>query len=354
MPKKRRDEGSKGGGKVPSKRKLIYLSVSIIVTGFIFWFLFTRITLNEIAAFISAIDTKILPWFFACSLASSISRTWSYALLLSSSGYNPSRFYLFLVVLIRNTLSDSLPARLGTLSYIALVTTRLGVSVGAATASFAVAFIFEILALVPLALLAVLSVVWSADISPLPFLVAGAILAAIGGALVYLLPEALEFGALISSKVKWQRITSIFLEAKKDVILAKSRGLYLKVLILSVFTRIFKYGGLYFLLLSMLSPHGLTVGDIPPGKAFLGIAAAELSASLPISGIGGFGAYQGTWVAVFTLLGFPEKLTLLTSVSHHLFTQAYGYSLGAIAGVVLIVTGWCRRKSSSGNVASVA
>ena len=65
--------------------------------------------------------------------------------------------------------------------------------------------------------------------------------------------------------------------------------------------------------------------------------AAELSASLPVSGIAGFGAYEGTWTFVFQLLGYSEKLSVVTSISHHLITQVYGYGLGALAMLVLLL-----------------
>jgi hypothetical protein len=62
-----------------------------------------------------------------------------------------------------------------------------------------------------------------------------------------------------------------------------------------------------------------------------------LAASLPVSGIGAFGAYEGAWAAAFELLGFPGHLAKLTAVSHHLFTQVYGYSLGALAFLLLLL-----------------
>ena len=69
----------------------------------------------------------------------------------------------------------------------------------------------------------------------------------------------------------------------------------------------------------------------------VGLVAAESSASLPVSGIAGFGAYEGVWAFTFEFLGFPEKIAQLTAISHHLFTQLYGYSIGALALMLLLL-----------------
>ena len=69
----------------------------------------------------------------------------------------------------------------------------------------------------------------------------------------------------------------------------------------------------------------------------MGACGAEFSASLPISGIAGFGAYEGTWAIIFTILGFPQKLAITTGISHHLITQVWGYSLGVICLALLLL-----------------
>jgi len=99
--------------------------------------------------------------------------------------------------------------------------------------------------------------------------------------------------------------------------------------------------------MALLVPRGYTLAEVPPAKALLGIFAAEISSTLPISGIGGIGTYQGAWLTAFHFLGFPEQLAALTSVSHHLFTQAYGYSLGIIAFMLLLVFSRTHRASSA-------
>ncbi len=117
----------------------------------------------------------------------------------------------------------------------------------------------------------------------------------------------------------------------------------LRVLVLSLGVRCCKYLSLYVLLLALVLPLGYLPGDFPLPKVFLGLTTAELAASLPISGIAGFGAYEGAWSLVFQLLGYPEKLSALTSISHHLLTQTFGYSLGGAAFLLLLLP-WKRNR----------
>ena len=68
-----------------------------------------------------------------------------------------------------------------------------------------------------------------------------------------------------------------------------------------------------------------------------------MAASLPISGIAGFGAYEGAWAGVFILLGFPAAMAKATSLSHHLVTQLYGYLIG-IASILTLLALPARRR----------
>ncbi|MCB0337731.1 MAG: PD40 domain-containing protein, partial [Bdellovibrionales bacterium] len=57
---------------------------------------------------------------------------------------------------------------------------------------------------------------------------------------------------------------------------------------------------------------------------------------LPFSGIAGFGLYEGTWAVVFRYLGLDGGVADVTAISHHLFTQVYGYLLGMIGFSALL------------------
>jgi len=263
-------------------------------------------------------------------------------ILLQVSGFQPDKIALFLITLVRNFFSDLLPARLGTLIYIYLVQSRLGVPFGAAASSFSFAFIYDIIALALLVFLA-------GCIGFLVYTTSGVILgaAALLGMLslgvLIILPTLLSYSSkivlslpLLSPKYTTQ-LSSALVDMRHNLMIANEKKIQLRLLFLSLGVRWSKYLALYFLLLALVTPLGYSVAEFPLPTVFLGLCSAEIAASLPISGIAGFGAYEGTWSLVFQLLGYPQHISVLTSISHHLTTQLYGYSLGAFALLILMI-----------------
>lgn len=329
------------------RAKPLYVAFSLLVTVAIFAYLFTHVTLQDVIGLIRGADGSAVAMFVVLSVSMSVFRTWRYAVLLKLSGYRPGGVALFLVVLVRNFFSDLLPARIGTLIYIFLVTSRLGVPAGAAASSFALAFLFDMVALVPMILLAV----WLAGAVgrvPVGALIGGsALLAVVTVVVLIFLPWLFRLGRAVWERLRFlparwlERGAAMFAEAEADTERARRAGMYLRLLVLSLLVRVGKYGSLYFFLFALLRPLGYELPDLGVSRVFLGLCASEAAASTPVSGIAGFGAYEGTWAVVFELLGFPQDIAKLTSISHHLFTQVYGYALGALA-LVLLLLPWFR------------
>jgi len=326
-----------------TRTRAVYFTASLLLTAGVLAYLFQHVTLREVFDLIAGAAPAGILAFVVLSLLTSLFRMWRYRLLLGLSGYAPGALPMFLVVLVRNLFSDLLPARLGSLIYVYIITARLGVPLGPATSSFALAFLFDILALAPLILLAVLFAGQHDFLSPLPLLSAALLLGAVTCSLIYFLPCFFEKGPAVIQKIKFlpERFRSLLGQAlaaaRDDVIKVRQAGIYTKVLVLSVIVRFGKYASLYAFLYALLSPRGFALADLQPARIFLGLCASELAASLPISGIAGFGAYQGAWTLTFTLLGFPIEIARITSLSHHLFTQVYGYSLGLLALLILLL-----------------
>ncbi len=321
----------------------MFTVISLGMTIGIFSYLFKTVSYGDVIYIIREVNRNALTLFVLFSLSQSFFRTWRYQILLEMSGYKPGNTALFLVVLIRNFFSDLLPARLGTLIYIFLVTTRLGIPIGPATSSFAIAFLFDILALVPLIILATWAVAAKAQISTFPLIIGGVVLGGIVIFLIRILPKLFGVFADWVPNVRfirssWRKNLQNFLySAGDEMIKTKHAGLYAPVMVLSLLVRIFKYGTLITFFYALLLPIGYTLQNLYFPNIFLGIFAAELSASLPISGIAGFGAYEGTWAFVFSFLDLPAHIAKLTAVSHHLFTQIYGYGLGAFAFLLILL-----------------
>lgn len=338
--------------KATTLKKWLYTLVSLGVTIGVFTYLFKYVSFAEIVQLVRKADRNALAGFVCLSLAMSCFRTWRYQLLLSLSGYRPGRTALFFTVLVRNLFSDLLPARLGSLIYIFIVNTRLGVPIGPATSSFAVVFLFDILAIVPMILVAVALTTMVAQIPVVPLLISAMALLTIVALMIHYLPQLCQLGIKFIGWFKLfpSRFACLFTESldstREEIIKTRAAGLYLPMLILSVLVRLTKYASLIFFLYALLHPLGYQWADIKIPAAFLGICSSELAASLPISGIAAFGAYEGAWAFTFELLGYPGHIAKLTAVSHHLFTQVYGYLLGAGAFLLLLLPQFKRESAA--------
>ena len=325
-----------------SRQRVVFLLLSLLVSAGVLGYLYTTISVDELLAIIRGVPLAGLALFVLFSLTMSAFRAWRYRLLLALSGQRVAIFPLYLITLVRNLFADLLPARLGTLIFIYLARTRLGVSWSSASAGFAYSFIFDFISLGCIILLATLAATGITQ-HPLLLALAGLVLSGFSIGLLFLLPRLLDFANSILSRFSLlpqatrQKIATASTALRCELVRIQQSGMFGRILFLSLGVRACKYLALYILLLCLVVPLGYNVSDFPLSKVFFGLTAAEMAASLPISGIAGFGAYEGAWSLVFQLLGYPEKLSALTSVSHHLLSQVYGYALGALAFLLLLL-----------------
>lgn len=324
-------------------KKIVYMGFSISVTVAVFVYLLSKVSISEVLGLVRDVDRTALYMFFVLSFAMSFFRTWRYQLLLHLSGFRPNSIALFLIVLVRNLFADLLPARIGTLIYIYLVNTRLQVSLSAATSSFAMSFLFDIFALMPLVVLAVIGAGAGSFANSGVLAVAAVIIGILFWALIRFLPEVVGWigrilrGLPLGSGRLSVKLNELIDSVAEELTKYKSTRVYFHLMSLSILVRILKYASLYAFLYALLRPLSFTVSDLDVPKVFLGMVTSELIASLPVSGIAGFGAYEGAWAFAFRLLGFPGNIADLTAISHHLFTQIYGYGLGTLAIVFLML-----------------
>lgn len=314
--------------------------VSLLIAIAILYYLFSHFTLRELIDTLIAVDSRLFALFVCTSLTTSILRVLRYRLLLSVSGFRPRFSLLFLATLVRNMCSDLLPARMGLLIEVYLLSSRLGVKLASALSSFSVVFILDVVSAAPLLLLVL--AIGSSEFQMSPGTVALAALALIGAGVISILalPKIVSTLAFFSQKLPGlrlkNRLRKLFEATAKDLRALQASGVYGKAVCLSVLIRFGKYIALYLLLLALVLPKGALLTH--PAKLFLTIIAGEFAASLPISGVGAFGVYEGAMALSFRLLGYPADLAALIAVAHHLVSQLYGYSLGLIALLVLVLT----------------
>lgn len=321
----------------------LYFVISCIVCYAVLNYIFTRVSLKDIGDSIRNADARLLLVFLVMSFSMSTLRTWRYLILLKFSGHHPHPLPMFFVVLVRNFCSDLLPARLGSLIYVFLLTTKLKVPLDQSASSFSLALLFDVCSIAPMVLIAVLFLGESGEVSVAVVSSAAVGFALVSFLLIFFMPFFIEVGvgliarlSIIPQKAA-NKIITFLRKVKTDIKATQQAGLYGRVFVLSILIRVFKYAGLYFILYALLAPAGYTYEQLPWAKVFFGLIVPEFVASLPISGIAGFGAYQSAWIYMFQLLGFPEETAQITSLSHHMISQAYGFLIGVSAITLLFL-----------------
>ena len=120
-------------------------------------------------------------------------------------------------------------------------------------------------------------------------------------------------------------------------------------LALTVLVRVCKYGAIYCSLLAIMLPLGYLAEQLAFFPLFLAAVSAELSTTLPVQGLAGFGTYEAAWVFSMVQLGYPREHAILSGVVVHAISQVLEYSAGLAALLWLM---WPRR--SDGAVAPAA
>jgi uncharacterized membrane protein YbhN (UPF0104 family) len=125
----------------------------------------------------------------------------------------------------------------------------------------------------------------------------------------------------------------------------KQAKIFWPILGLSVLIRGVKYIYLYILLSAVLQALFGHWIPLPFWVVLLGLVASEASAGLPISGIAGFGFYEGILGAVLSTQGIHPSQAVLVSFAMHFITQVVDYSWGGGALIYILIR-WAGRKET--------
>ena len=306
--------------------------ISLAVTGGIFWYLFSQIDPAGLIDTARSMTPRYLGAFVALLLTGAVARAVRFWLLLDRTA--PLRL-LVLIVMARNLFVDLLPARLGELSYVYLLSERGGRPAEDGLASLFLAVLFDLVALAPLLILAILVVGGDGTIS-VPVLAGAAV--SLGVLAFAAMRVAAPIGTWVAGwiapdgTVPWRakaaQLIQRTVEALRDV---QGRQIFGRVLLVSMVVRICKFGSYYFLVLAIMTPLGYTIGGLGFFRVFLGVVSAELAAALPIHGIAGFGTFEAAWALSFSQLGFSTEHAIMSGILAHATSQVVEYSLGICA-----------------------
>ena len=289
--------------------------LSLAITGSLFAYLLSQIDPSQIVTTARGMTPSFLLAFLTLLLTGVIARALRFWVLLARSA--PLRL-LSGIVMARNLFVDLLPARLGELSYVYLLTKRTGRPVEDGFASLMLALAFDVVALSPLLLLAVLVVTGDETLAGPGFAVAAigvGILAYAGARLAG--PIGLRIAVWLGTEdpTRWRgRATALIRKTALALADAWTRRIGLPVLAISVVVRLAKFGSYY----------------------FLGVVSVELAAALPIHGIAGFGTFEAAWAISFTQLGFSPEDAIISGILVHAVSQVVEYSLGTCALLYLM------------------
>lgn len=328
--------------------------VSLVLSVGLVGYLLSRIHLADLVHTLTGIHLPSLAAYAVLALLATGLRAGRYRVLIGAQriGFGA----IVLVTLIRNLFVDLLPGGLGSLSYIYLLVRRFGLPLEIGTSTFVLAAVFDALALSPLLLLAIFTVgLGQTVLSGAQFAVAAlALLVVLVLLLVYMIP-ILRAGLAIAIRLldalgirdRW-RLPYLVEKVRLTVATVEEiqrRRIYGTVFIVSFLLRLAKYGSLYFLLHALLANQGFPLAALSFWKVLLGIAAAELSANLPVQGIAGLGTWETAFALAFRLMGYEERIAIVSGFGLHLITQLFEYGLGALA---ILIVAWPSRRTPSG------
>lgn len=332
----------------------MYIGLSAGVSVGLIWLLLRQVNARDVVAAVSGIYRPAVFVYAAVALASAVVRAWRYKLLLAPQPIAWGN--ILFATLIRNSLIDLLPARLGGLSYIYVLNKRLGFPFEASTSSFVLASVLDTLTLSPFLILAGLSAGLGAGVISVPavvvlaavfFLIVGLIFWKIGPLGTFLLAL---FGRLTASlRLARQPLVSLASEkfrlTVEEISASRTRRIWLPVFAQSLIIRLGKYVSVYSLFYGLLRSRGFTLAELEFSKFILGMSGAELTSALPVKGLAGFGTWESGWALTFGLLKFDPGLAVISGIGVHLLTNIFEYALGI--GSILVLA-WPHRRSFGG------
>ena len=288
--------------------------------------------------------------YVTCQFAQTFFRAFRARLLLKASlpqGQSlPSVMRLILVTFVRGACADMLPARIGELSYVAMLNKGCAIPAADCLSSLSIGLLFDFLAL--LAVLAVAIPAAAQGMTLLGSLLMLAALCVVGGfGLFSIFPalakacERLEGRGLFRRR-PFAALLRIVTDTADAVTKTRRAGIAPGVAACSIGVRIAKYAGLYCLFVAVTRPIWPVLSHAGVSSVLVALIAAEGAASLPVPTFMSFGSYEAGGLAALTALGFPAADSMAAMLAMHVLSQIIDYSLG---GLAFLVFTWTARTS---------
>lgn len=247
----------------------------------------------------------------------------------------PSLGRVTLVTVVRGACADMLPARIGELSYVAMLNRGYQIPVADCLSSLSIGLLFDFAAL--LVVLGVALTTLSQGLSLLGAAMVLVVVCLVGWVgLFHLMPF---FSAVVSARsparlLRWRPYAwgvKLLAELSASVRFVARSGTVVSVLGLSAAIRFVKYFGLYFLFVAVTREAWPALASARVPAVLLALIASEGAASLPVPSFMSFGSYEAGGLVALTALGFGMAASMTTMLTMHIISQAIDYSLGGAA-----------------------
>lgn len=331
-------------------KALVHAICSLVLSLALLYLVFKDQSVKEFAVLLGRVDIDGVVLYCLIAVLALILRALRYRAvaqgILDKAGV-PSSGRFMILTAVRNALVDALPARLGELAFF-YVMSSYGISLLNSAIVFGLTLALDIALLLVIVFFAVISLplffsdlpVVSSSLAPSSLIALGILSAVILFSLAKLdsiftllarLPRAIQ---LKPCPAIFKRVLA-FAEDKllliaRDFALIRERGLFLRLLLLTLALRAAKYCSLYVLLIAVIAQWGIAWQRVSFPIALLAFIGAEATASLPASGFLGFGAYEISWNLVFSLSGMKIPSIMSVILAVHIITQVVGYSIGLL------------------------
>lgn len=298
--------------------------------------------LPQLIDLLAGVSLYCLFFYVAASIFRTLLRACRYRLIVKVTEKSPPSFFrFFLVTAARNMFVDMLPARLGELSYVAMLNRGYKVAGSVCLSSLLIGFIFDIIALGLLILCLV------------------AVKLTEGGEGLWLIPVLIILCCLVFSFYilffpvmqacyRFLRPWRIFqtgpgkktvqflaqlIEAFEQARQGKIAG---RLLLLSLGIRLGKYAGLYALFTGVAASFPSLAYSVV--SAVTALISAEAATSLPVPSFMGFGSYEAGGTLAMVALGASKKASVVIMLALHILSQIVDYAFGGLALVVFFFT----------------
>ncbi|MGI5869562.1 MAG: lysylphosphatidylglycerol synthase domain-containing protein [Kiritimatiellia bacterium] len=247
----------------------------------------------------------------------------------------PGLWHITLVTFVRGACADMLPARIGELSYVAMLNRGYDIPISDAMTSLSIGLLFDFAALLIVLISAITTI--SQGFSLLGSAIILLLVCLVGwSGLFHILPW---FAKLLGrrSPASWLRfkpyawVVTLLEDMAASVRFVAHSGTVLPVLGISALIRFVKYLGLYWLFMAVARgtwPH-MASANVP--SVLVALISAEGAASLPLPSFMSFGSYEAGGSLALTALGFALADAVTAMTAMHVISQAIDYSLGGLA-----------------------